>query len=250
MARLSNPGSSEDGAVKTATGPSLDPERAVRAYLRAHPEVLRADPGLLAEIVGAPVSPDGRIVNFQGAVIQRLKERLSVLEKETAETRAEADLSAAEDARTRAAVLLLLEAHGFPALIATITSGLPRALEANIVALALEMGPERGAEDDLAQLGVHLLLPGEVTRAMPRARVRFSPGHWQGREDGTGAVGSMALVRLDLGQGRPPCLLVAQSADPVRFRPELPAEPYRFLGDIIERQIRTWLTLPAMSLVL
>jgi len=55
-------------------------------------------------------------------------------------------------------------------------------------------------------------------------------------------VRSQALIRLNVSPEVPPCVLALGSRDPEMFHPGMRTELVGFLGRVLERCIRSWLT--------
>jgi uncharacterized protein YigA (DUF484 family) len=59
---------------------------------------------------------------------------------------------------------------------------------------------------------------------------------------GAGLVRSQAVVRLNVSPEAPACALALGSRDPEMFHPGMRTELVGFLGRVLERCIRSWLT--------
>jgi uncharacterized protein YigA (DUF484 family) len=61
---------------------------------------------------------------------------------------------------------------------------------------------------------------------------------------GAGLVKSQMLMRLDISRHAPPAIVAFGSRNPQQFQPGQGTDQIGFLGGVIERCFRTWLSLP------
>ena len=222
-------------APKTSAPATWEPDwKAVAAFLREHPELIRDDDDLLEEL-GLWVKADN-VVEFGPVALARLsaaKTREKVARR-ALEATARSNFTA--QAQTHAAVIDLLESRGHADLARRIdeTARLRFGLLAAVIAVegpgpapaGWRMLPRRGADRLLKPQGlVHMGPPGP-------ARTLFG-------ELGP-AVGSVALARMGLWTPTRQAVLAFASADPKAFTHAMGGELVTFLARVTERTAERW----------
>ncbi len=229
-----------------ATARPVAPEL-VKTFLLANPAFVMNDPDLIAAISAPTTTTGDNVLDLQCVMIERLQNQVRQLRDIQADLIDAASLNALNRDRVHSAVLELMEANSFEELIAFITnpSGLAAALDLDSVALAIE------GRTDVAGLGVRglrILEAGGTDKAIGQGRhhklrtdIASNPGLY-----GPAAprVHSEALVRLTFSKSTPPGLLALGSSHPEQFQPTQATDLLEFLGGVIERAVRLWLTLP------
>jgi len=236
-----------DSAKKDdAPDTQLDPQ-AVKAYLRAHPEVLLSDEALLAEITPAAYREDGTVRDLQRYLIERQRERLQVAEDAERALEGLVEVNTRTQAQVLEAVLLCLDARGFEDMIDTITKDVPTALGLEAVVLGIETR-ENGLPADPARLpGLRLLAPGSVDAVLGKDVTHILRGELGAHglfSDTDAQVQSEALIRLHLSNVSPPGVLAFGAGDAEHFAPDQAVDLLTFLARAIERILRLWLDLP------
>lgn len=227
---------------------------AFRALVLAKPGLILDD----AEVMRALIEADGvagrNVVDLRGALVKRLETRLARLEETHRSVIAAAYENLAGVSQVHRAALALLEAPDLPAFLRALVDDAPRILSLDVARLAVE--GEAGLPGALAalppDLAAHVVaLPGDGVAAYlalddgggrDAVWLRAAPPEAEliyGEE--AGAAGSEALVALDLGAGRRG-LLALGAADPARFSPDHGTDLVAFLGGVVERGLRRWLS--------
>ncbi len=208
----------------------MTPE-SVLDFLRSNPDFLSQHPELLPE----PPLQTGNVVNFQQAMVTKLRQ-----DKQKSDDRTRSMVDNARQnmtllSRIHAAVVRLSEARHFEDLNTIINDELPLMLEVDVVALVMEGEPtdqtacarfvEPGMIDAFLEGQdslLHTNMNGDERLYGPASRL----------------VKSQALLRLTMPQESPDALLVFGSRDPLMFTDGQGTELIAFLGDVVERLIR------------
>lgn len=218
-------------------------EDQVIQWLKRHPRFLSENPQML-DVLLPPTENTGRgIADFQAFMIKRLKDDKNEVIESARELVENSRHNMHNQQRINRAVLLLLEATNFEDFIRTITLDFAALLDVDIVSMIVETDGEVIPHVDIA--GVRLVTPGTVSLLLSDNGVALE-GATRGLDQlyGGGAtlVKSQALLRLDIGPGTPPALLAFGSRDPNLFYPGQGTDMISFLGRVVERCFRTWLT--------
>jgi len=226
----------------------------LRDIILARPERLLDDRHVMNALVGANERARGtNIVDLRGIAMQRLETRLDQLEDTHRSVIAAAYENLAGTNQVHRAVLQLLEPASFEDFITALAAGVARTLRVDFVRLILETVQEDGASDPaLHRLGetVQIAARGFVgnyltngrngpSRAVVlRATTALAASVYGPRVDD---IRSEAVMRLDLGQGRLPALLVFGSEDPHQFKALHGTDLLAFFAGAFERCMRQWL---------
>jgi uncharacterized protein len=193
------------------------------------------------------------IVDLRGIAMQRLETRLDRLEDTHRSVIAAAYENLSGTNQVHRAILLLLEPTNFEAFMARLTGEVADTLRLDLVRLVLESVQEDGDSDPT------LRRLGEVMKVAPRGFVanyltngRNGPGRQVVLRAATGLaetlygdrtedIQSEALMKLDLGPGRLPAMLVFASEDPSQFKPTQGTDLLAFFAGVFERALRRWL---------
>jgi uncharacterized protein YigA (DUF484 family) len=226
----------------------------LRDRILAEPERLLDDRDVMNALVAATDRALGdNIVDLRGIAMQRLESRLDRLEDTHRSVIAAAYENLAGTNQVHRAVLQLLEPTNFEAFMANLTDQVAQTLRVDHVRLVLETLQDDAEPDPtLARLG-------EVLRIAPRGFVgtyltngRNGPGRAVVLRSVTGLsfdfygenadrIQSEALMKLDLGPGRLPGMLVFASADPNQFKSTHGTDLLAFFAGVFERAMRRWL---------
>ncbi|MBU0800030.1 MAG: DUF484 family protein [Alphaproteobacteria bacterium] len=230
--------------TKSVDSPALT-EKEIIEWLRAHPRFLQDNPAV-CDLLLPPTEKKGKgIADFQAYMIQRLKEDKEDVIESARELVENSRHNMHNQSRIQRAVVLLLEAHNFEDFVRTITLDFAALLDVDIVSLIVETEGEVIPHIDLA--GVRLVSPGTVDLLLgghPVALEGATVGLDQLYGGGSTLVKSQALLRLNIGAGSPPAMLAFGSRDANLFYPGQGTEMVSFLGHVVERCFRLWLTLP------
>lgn len=224
----------------------------MRSKIISDPEVILGDQDLMRALVAASDTAKGaNVVDLRGAAMVRLEKRLDRLEDTHRSVIAAAYENLAGTNQIHRAVLKLLEAASFPEFIAALETDIAEILRLDCVRLVLETH-QKGEDPAVASLGTVLGVadPGFVQDYMrgghggpARAVVLRKIGHGGAAVYGEAAgwLRSEALMRLDLGPGRLPGMLVMATEAPEQFRPSQGTDLLGFFASVFERTMRRYL---------
>jgi len=238
--------------VKSAKGsgrPPGDPKEMtadrVVDYLRAHPDFLVDHPALL-EVMTPPRRAAGNVVDFQHAMVQRLKTENEKLQAAQDYLVATARANQSIQARVHDSVLAILRAPSFETMIQTVTGDLAVLLDVDTVTIGVEAGDVPIPKAYAA--GIRALPQGSVDAMLGRGRDVLLAGNMNGDPRlfgaAAGLVRSQALARLRASQQAPVGLLALGSRRPDGFVAGQGTELLGFLARALEVMIRQWLHLP------
>lgn len=224
----------------------------VRDQLIAHPELVLDDPSVMkALIAGNDRAKGANVVDLRAMAMERLEARLDRLEDTHRSVIAAAYENLAGTNQIHRAILKMLDPFEFEDFLTNLGTEVAQVLRVEAVHLVLETLAIDDAEAVVRKLGQILCTvePGFVDHYM-------SGGRGQGRDvvlrrtspdaahiyGGTaGAVRSEAVMRLDLGKGRLPGMLVLGAFDPHQFRANQGTDLLAFFAGVFERAMRRWL---------
>jgi uncharacterized protein len=225
--------------------PALQSSEVV-AFLRQHPGFLAEHPELL-QILTPPMRERGDgVVDMQHFMLQRLQAELARVKNQQRALISTSRANLASQSRVHQAVLTLLAAPSFEALIQIVTTDLCVLLDADVVTLAVESNA--CGRSNLSLRGVQLLDRGTVAKLFGTDRsVLFNPDT-EGDPilfgSGAGLVRSAALLRLCVSPCAPPGLLAIGARKTGKFHPGQGSELLGFLARSLEVVIAGWLDLP------
>lgn len=218
----------------------------VTEYLKAHPDFLIDNPELL-EVLTPPQRAAGNIVDFQHAMVHRLRDENEKLRAAQDYLVGTARNNQSIQARVHDAVLSILRAPTFETMIQTVTADLAVLLDVDAVTIGVESGDvpipkayaagiralPQGAVDGMLGTGRDVLLASDIN-GDPRLFGAAS-----------GLVRSQALARIRASSQAPVGLLALGSRRPEGFLPGQGTELLGFLARALEIMIRQWLHLPS-----
>jgi uncharacterized protein YigA (DUF484 family) len=221
----------------------------MRDLIIARPEMILEDPEVMQALVAANERAlGGNVVDLRGIAMRRLEARLERLEDTHRRVIAAAYENLAATTIVHRAILELLEPADFAGFLAAIEGPIAAALRVESVRLVLES--HEGGDPALARLGgvICIVEAGFVAayagagRAVRPVVLRQAvPESARVHGDLAGDIRSEALLRLDLGPGRLPALLVLGAEDPHQFRPAQGTDLLAVFAAAFERQMRRWL---------
>jgi hypothetical protein len=229
--------------------PEIDADDVI-AWLKAHPDFLQRNPDIVDVLIPPrpeAVQENGRkVADFQSYMIARLKDAKSKADATTREVVETARNNMNSQTRIHRAVLRLLEAYSFDEFIQTITSDLTNLLDVDITSLVVEAD---GKEiPHINTMGIRIVPEGTVDKWM-QGKPTLLQSDISGIEAiyGAGAtlVRSQALIRVDIAMQTPPAIIAFGSRDANLFSPAQGTELVLFLARVVERQFRSWLTIPS-----
>jgi uncharacterized protein YigA (DUF484 family) len=194
------------------------------------------------------------VVDLRGVLVDRLEDRLDRLEDTHRSVIAAAYENLAGTNQIHRAALAVIEPVSFDGFLQALVQDVSNILSVDETRLCLESsGAERGQalgpKGDLHE-AVVALKPGDIERYLTQgSKVRSRkvtlrqnskphPAIFGVRESW---VRSEALIKLDLGEGKLPGLLVFGAEDPHRFHPDQGVDLLTFFGGVFERMLRQWL---------
>lgn len=224
----------------------------LREKILSDPELILEDRALMGALMAANDSEMGaNIVDLRGIAMRRLEARLDRLEETHRSVIAAAYDNLAGMNQIHRAVLCVLDQTTFEGFLDCLGDELPRILRVDAVQLVLESAV--GADDPAAQrLGSVMTVaePGFVDayltqgRAVPARPVtlrQIRPETPEVYGDAADWIRSEACMRLDLGSGRLPGMLVMGSEDPHQFKPTHGTDLLGFFTGVFARAMRRWL---------
>jgi len=217
-------------------------EEEVIAFLRKKKDFFRDNPELLEEL-SAPGQKHGKgVVDFQQALVERLKSDKSnahKVQKELIET-FRANMS--NQNRIQTAVLVILEAETFEEFIETLTQDLPVLLDVDTCNLVIEATSKE--VPFVNQAGIRFARQGFVKSWLGEGDALLQP-NINGHEDifgpGAGLVKSHALLRLEISAHTPAGIIAFGSRNPEAFAPDQAIDQIGFLAQVVERCFRFWI---------
>lgn len=240
-------GKSDKAKTKTKTpGAEAPTAEAVAAYLKRNPSFLNDRPDLIAALVPPEFDHGEEIVDLQRFMLERMRgDHAQMAARERALLDA-AEANARTQARVHAAIEALLGPRSFEGLIGVVSEELPKLFEIKAASLCVETGePLPGNAGDI---GVILIPPGTLDELFEgrapvvlRSEVRGDKAIF-GRK--AARIRSVALMRLDFGEGAPRGMLALGSTAPREYDPRQGTELLSFFAHVLQHRIRRWLNRP------
>ncbi len=221
----------------------------LREKIIANPDTLLEDHDVMRALVGASdANAGGNIVDLRAIAMTRLEARFDRLEDTHRNVIAAAYDNLAGTNQVHRAILRMMDAADFDVFLQDLSGDVANTLRVDAIRLVLEsetpdaentMGPvvnlaPAGFVDDYVTLG----------RNMPARQVTLRRFH----DTGAGLFGeraeymqSEACLKLDLGHGHLPGMLVMGSEDPQQFTPQQGTDLLTFFTGVFERVMRRWL---------
>jgi len=218
----------------------------VIAYLKKKKDFFRNNPDLLEELA-VPGQEHGKgVVNFQSALVERLKADKTNAHKVQKELIETFRLNMNNQSRIQTAVLVVLEAESFEEFVSAITQDLPILLDVDTVTLVIEATSKE--VPFVNQAGIRFARQGFVKGWLADGDALLQP-NINGHEDifgpGAGLVKSHALLRLEISEKTPAGIIAFGSRNPEAFSPEQAIDQIGFLAQVVERAFRYWLDVTA-----
>lgn len=225
-----------------------------RERVLSDPDLILDDRDLMRALITAnDRMMGGNVVDMRGVAMERLEGRLERLEDTHRSVIAAAYENLAGTNQLHRAVLTLLDQDKFEAFLKVLNEEVASTLRVDRIRLVLESAEaEESATGPVRRLDnvLNIVSPGFIDayvtggRNIPNRVVTL-------RQTGDDAemifgqddawIRSEALMRLDLGRGRLPGLLVFGSEDPHQFRPSQGTDLLNFFASTFERLMRKWL---------
>ncbi len=231
---------SEDAKALSATVVTPDD---VAAWLKCNPGFLNDRPDVMASLIPPENDHGEGIVDMQHFMLERLRRDLS--EKQSREQALLGATKANLDAQAKIhqAVRAVIEADSFNALIKIVTGKLPALFEISAASFCVES--DAHLPDAAAETGIVLLPPGSLAKMMDADRTVALRADIEGDKRIFGEkaklIRSVALLRLDIGGGKPQALLALGSIAPKGFDPRQGTELLSFFTHTLLHCTRRWL---------
>lgn len=234
-----------------SSNPKIDD--ALREAIIQRPDVILDDQDVMQALIAANErSMGGNIVDLRGIAMDRMEHRLDRLEDTHRSVIAAAYENLAGTNQVHRAILRMMDPTEFEPFLHDLGGEVAEILRVESVKLILESTqPDTNAELD--RLGDVMIVarPGYVeaylsqgrvmeTRQVTLRQVQSGSDLIYGRK--ADWIRSEACLKLDLGEGRLPGLLVMGSEDPHMFSPQHGTDLLGFLGGVFERAMRRWLS--------
>ena len=231
--------------------PKLEPD--LRTAIIAKPDAVLDDKDVMRALIAANErSMGGNIVDLRGIAMERLEARLDRLEDTHRSVIAAAYENLAGTNQIHRAILRMLDPMEFESFLRDLGGEVADILRVDRITLVLETAraetgaamarisdvlcvTEPGFVDDYLSQG-----RGGQTRPVTLRQVQGGSDRIYG--EAADWVRSEACLRLDLGDGRLPGMLVLGSEDPHQFTPQHGSDLLAFFGGVFERSLRHWLS--------
>ena len=234
-----------------SSSPKFDPS--LRDTILARPNVILDDQDVMHALIAAnEKSMGGNIVDLRGIAMERLEARLDRLEDTHRSVIAAAYENLAGTNQIHRAVLRMLDPMKFEVFLRDLGGEVAEILRVDAITLVLESA---SAEKDATVQSLSDVLtvaePGFIDAYLTQGRGgrtrQVTLRQLQGATEeiyGESAdwIRSEACLRLDLGQGRLPGLLVMGAEDPHQFSPQHGTDLLAFFAGVFERSMRHWLS--------
>lgn len=227
-------------------------EQDLRDRILAEPEVILEDSAVMNALIEANERQMGsNIVDLRAIAMERLEGRLDRLEDTHRSVIAAAYDNLAGTNQVHRAILQLLDPTDFTAFLQALNTDVAQTLRVDCLRLVLES--MQGREDRiLGKLGDLLFVgdPGFVAGYIgggrhgplrPVVLRQVVPASDALYGERAGWIRSEALMKLDLGPGRLPGMLVLGAEDPHQFKHTHGTDLLAFLAAVFERTMRRWL---------
>lgn len=225
-----------------------------RERILSDPDLILEDRDLMRALTAANDRQlGGNIVDMRGIAMERLESRLERLEDTHRSVIAAAYENLTGMNQVHRAILTLLDQTEFERFLTILGTDVAAILRVDRVRLVLESPEATDAAAPRVQKledVLSVVTPGFVEhyltagRNVPQRGVtlrQVAPNSDLVFGDAADWIASEALMRLDLGDGRRPGMLVFGSEDPTLFRPNQGTDLLGFFAGVFERLMRRWL---------
>ena len=225
----------------------------LRDKILSDPELILEDRDVMGALITANErAMGGNIVDLRGIAMERLETRLDRLEETHRNVIAAAYENLAGMNQIHRAVLRMLDPAEFEAFLENLGEEVPEILRVDAMQVVLEsaVSPDDPAVKRLSEV-LTVAEPGFVEgyltqgRNIPVRQVtlrQVQPDSQIIYGDNADWIRSEACLRLDLGSGRLPGMLVLGSEDPHQFKPTHGTDLLTFFAGVFERAMRRWLS--------
>ncbi len=217
-------------------------EEDIVAFLKKDKTFFQRYPNLLDELDTSGNDHGRGVVDFQQALLNRLKADKNSAQKIQRELIETARANMSNYNRIQTAVLVLLEAESFEEFISVMTQDFPILLDVDTVNLVIESTSKE--IPFINQAGIRFARQGTVEKWLGTGDALLQ-NNINGSEEvfgpGAGLVKSQALLRLEISQNTPAGIMAFGSRDPEAFQPDQAIDQVGFLAQVVERCFRLWL---------
>ena len=224
----------------------------VRSKIMSDPQALLEDQDIMRALVTAnEATMGGNIVDLRGIAMDRLEARLDRLEDTHRNVIAAAYENLAGTNQIHRAILRMMDATRFEPFLQDLRGEVADILRVDAVRLVLESASDE-ADPAIAQLSDILSVAEagfvqdyiSLGRSAPARQVTLRQVSTEDAEifgDKAPYIRSEACLRLDLGVGRLPGMLLFGAEDPHQFTPQQGTDLLTFFTGVFERVMRRWL---------
>ncbi len=228
-------------------------ETDLRKAILAKPDSVLDDQDVMHALIAANERSMGaNIVDLRGIAMERLEARLDRLEDTHRSVIAAAYENLAGTNQIHRAILRMLDPMEFEVFLRDLGGEVAEILRVDAISLVLE-SVQNDADPAVQRMGSVLTVaePGFIDdylstgRANPPRQVTLRQvQNASGRVYGEAAswIRSEASLRLDLGNGRLPGMLLMGAEDPHQFSPQQGTDLLSFFASVFERSMRHWLS--------
>ena len=225
----------------------------LRAQILSEPETILEDRDLMGALIAANERVmGGNIVDLRGIAMERLEARLDRLEETHRNVIAAAYENLASSNQIHRAVLRMLDPNEFDDFLNNLGTEIAEILRIDALQLVLEsaVSPDDPAVRRLGEV-LTVAEPGFIDNYLTQGRNvpirqvtlrQVQPDSEIIYGDSADWIRSEACLRLDLGEGRLPGMLVFGSEDPHQFKPTHGTDLLTFFAGVFERAMRCWLS--------
>ncbi len=228
-------------------------EDALREAIIARPDVILDDKDVMRALISANEKIMGaNIVDLRGIAMDRLETRLDKLEDTHRSVIAAAYENLAGTNQIHRAILRMLDPVTFEDFLQDISGEVAEILRVDAVRLVLESSqPEQGealsALDAIVKVQPESAVDAYLTqgRNTPPRKVtlrQVQEGDAELYGEKASWIRSEACLKLDLGTGRLPGMLVLGAEDPHMFGPQQGTDLLTFFTGVVERVMRRFLS--------
>ncbi|WGI22543.1 DUF484 family protein [Amylibacter sp. IMCC11727] len=231
------------------------PQDAVRKQILKNPNRVLEDHDIMRALISADEQARGKnVVDLRTIALERLESRLDRLEDTHRHVIAAAYDNLASTNQIHRATLAILEPDTFAEFLELLKGELARILNVASARLVLESPAATPEMEEQLQeefgSGVCFCAPGAIAEYITRGRdATVRPVTLRAIQDAdpilfgdaANTVTSEALLRIDLGQGNLPAMLVLGSVSTDQFTPQKGADLLVFFASAFERVLRRWL---------